>query len=93
MKPDQFTSGNLFINALISGGTDNVTLTILNTSKHVKKRNYVEIFKCFALKYSSGQRFVGEAPPRPLFGEVGSFARTVQNVTDNNTSTAGGDAL
>jgi len=46
-NPDQLTSGNLFICSLTSPGTDNVMLTMSNTSNHVKKRKYVKVFKLF----------------------------------------------
>ena len=44
-NPDQFISGNFFINSLISGGTDIVMDTMDKPSYFVKKHNSVEIFK------------------------------------------------
>ena len=49
MNPDQFISENLFINSFVFRDTDNVTDTIL--TPHVKKHNYVKIFKFIDLTY------------------------------------------
>ncbi|MCK4521516.1 MAG: hypothetical protein KAU20_03000, partial [Nanoarchaeota archaeon] len=49
-NPDQLISEKDSILCLTASGTDNVMLTILNTSNYVKKHKYVKVFKPFDLK-------------------------------------------
>lgn len=53
INPDQFISENSSILCLTSSGTDNVMLTIFNTSDYVKKHKDVEIYKGFGLNQES----------------------------------------
>ncbi|MBU4457072.1 MAG: hypothetical protein KKA65_06240, partial [Nanoarchaeota archaeon] len=52
-NPDQFISGNCSIFCFTSAGTDNVMLTMLNTSNNVKKHKNVKVFKPFCSENDS----------------------------------------